>query len=84
LRSATRWCGCDACDDGSAPLLDRLDGFVELVLSGRFLRVDTPTGHVQTTVHGWEASNLPDAEAVLAQARATYTRHRVTTGAAWL
>jgi hypothetical protein len=77
-------CGCDACDDGSARLLTELDDVVEHVVAGHLVHVDTGDGHVQTTANGWSASNLPDAEQVLAAARGGESTDRVTAGARWL
>jgi hypothetical protein len=48
-------CGCDACDDGSQPLLDQLDGHLWHLVSGAFTRVEGGGRWVMSSEHGWSA-----------------------------
>ncbi|MBC7310383.1 MAG: VOC family protein [Tetrasphaera sp.] len=81
-------CGCDACDDGSAGLLEALDDVVLHVLDGGVLRVIGPDGReVTTTGNGWSASGTfarGEPEQWVADARAGRSPYEVIQGAAWL
>jgi hypothetical protein len=46
-------CGCDACDDGSARLLQALDAQFLTVIEGGALIVTGPNGVVRRTLDGW-------------------------------
>jgi hypothetical protein len=48
-------CGCDACDDGSQPLLDQLDNVLWHVVSGAWTRVSGHGRSVVSTDQGWSA-----------------------------
>jgi uncharacterized protein DUF6226 len=78
-------CGCDACDSGSAMLLEDLDNHLLAVVGGDFVHVTTRKGTVMTTGIGWSASGLTSQEAksLLAKARTGRSRHRVVQGARW-
>ncbi|MFE5046925.1 DUF6226 family protein [Streptomyces sp. NPDC056637] len=80
-------CGCDACDSGSADLLETLDEVVAAVVTGTFVHVDAGEGReIVCTGDSWSASNwdaLPPVEEVLAAARAGRSPYRVVRGQAW-
>lgn len=79
-------CGCDACDDGSQPLLDQLDASVLAVADGTLVHVSTGHGSVVAAASGWSAGGdlaRGDVEALLADARAGRSRHRVVRGDPW-
>lgn len=80
-------CGCDACDAGSADLLEVLDDRVLDVVSGQFVHVTTEQGTAQGYRDGWEASGFGGQhrliEQVLADARTGRSSHRVIRGARW-
>ncbi|MFC9673360.1 DUF6226 family protein [Streptomyces sp. NPDC056949] len=80
-------CGCDACDSGSADLLETLDEVVAAVVAGTFVHVDAGEGReIVCTGDSWSASNwdaLPPVEEVLAAARAGRSPYRVVRGQAW-
>ncbi len=48
-------CGCDACDDGSAPLLGALDETIGHVVGGPFVALHAPTWGVQWHPGGFSA-----------------------------
>lgn len=81
-------CGCDACDDGSASLLQALDEVFLHVLDGGVLQVRGPRGIVvRTTLDGWSADGNVEAREVdrwIADARAGRSRYAVTEGDPWL
>ncbi|MFI7344103.1 DUF6226 family protein [Streptomyces sp. NPDC050085] len=81
-------CGCDACDDGSANLLEAVDELVEAVATGTFVHVDAGRGReIIATEEGWSASNWDEArtpvEEAVAEARAGRSPHGVVSGPAW-
>ena len=79
-------CGCDACDSGSAELLEELDDHILDVVTGAFTHVATPRGTVQGERDGWSASgpwDFAEAEQVLADARAKRSAYPVVSGTAW-
>ena len=53
-------CGCDACDDGSAPLLEALDDWVLTVARGGVVHATDGASHVTRTISGWRGSGDPD------------------------
>lgn len=67
-------CGCDACDDGSDPLLKELDKHVVAVVSGAFVHVTTKRGTIAATGPDLSASGpFPrgfDFDALLTEVRA--------------
>ncbi|WP_326772591.1 DUF6226 family protein [Streptomyces sp. NBC_01445] len=81
-------CGCDACDSGSADLLEVVDEVVAAVVTGTFVQVDAGQGReIVCTGDGWSASNWdasgPPVEEALAAARAGRSPFRVVRGTAW-
>ncbi|WP_328754158.1 MULTISPECIES: DUF6226 family protein [unclassified Streptomyces] len=81
-------CGCDACDSGSADLLEAVDDVVIAVVTGTFVHVDAGEGReIVCTGDSWSASNWdafgPPVEEVLAAARAGRSPYRVVRGQAW-
>lgn len=49
-------CGCDACDSGSADLLEALDGWMLTVARGGVVHARSSTAHISRTFHGWSSS----------------------------
>ncbi|MFJ9037326.1 DUF6226 family protein [Streptomyces sp. NPDC102406] len=81
-------CGCDACDDGSASLLEAVDDLVIAVVTGEFVHVDAGRGRaIVATGDGWSASDWDEArepvEDTIATARAGGSPHEVVSGLAW-
>ncbi|MFF1396312.1 DUF6226 family protein [Streptomyces sp. NPDC058287] len=81
-------CGCDACDSGSADLLEVLDDVVVAVVTGEFVHVDAGEGReIVGTGESWSASDWeasgPPVEEALAVARAGRSPYRVVRGQAW-
>ncbi|WP_432573235.1 DUF6226 family protein [Kineococcus sp. SYSU DK005] len=79
-------CGCDACDDGSAALLEELDDAVLDVVTGAFAHVSTPHGAVRGGRTGWQAEGAAgglDVERLLHDARAGRCAHRAVHGTRW-
>ncbi|MYW62994.1 hypothetical protein GTY65_02715 [Streptomyces sp. SID8379] len=81
-------CGCDACDDGSAGLLEVMDDVALAVVTGAFVHVDAGQDRkIVDTGDGWSATNwsppAPPVEGVLAAARAGRSPYEVARGAAW-
>lgn len=48
-------CGCDACDSGSAELLEAVDGWVLTVASGGVVHARDFGGHITRMFSGWSA-----------------------------
>jgi hypothetical protein len=48
-------CGCDACDSGSADLLETLDGWVLTVARGGVVHARRGQSHITRTLDGWQA-----------------------------
>lgn len=79
-------CGCDACDDGSESLLEAFDEDVLAVVTGEFLHLGGGRDTVVATGDGWSAVGRfagADVDALLEEARAGLSGHRVVTGAPW-
>jgi hypothetical protein len=81
-------CGCDACDDGSASLLEVVDDLVEAVVTGTFAHIDAGQGReILATGDDWSASNWDDArtpvEEAVAAARAGESPYEVVRGLPW-
>lgn len=74
-------CGCDACDDGSDPLLEEIDDSVWGLVSGAFIEVRQGDRWVRTLGDLWRAEGLEhdEPEAWLADPG----DRDVTRGAAW-
>ena len=53
-------CGCDACDSGSADLLEVLDGWVLTVARGGVVHARLGDRSATRTLHGWSASGDHD------------------------
>ena len=49
-------CGCDACDSGSADLLEMLDGWVLTIARGGVVHARVGEAYVSRTLHGWQGS----------------------------
>lgn len=54
-------CGCDACDSGSADLLEVVDGWVLTVARGGVVHARRGTHCATRTLDGWSATEVPDA-----------------------
>jgi hypothetical protein len=80
-------CGCDACDDGSAGLIETFDDRVLDVISGEFVHIATQHGTVQGRRNGWQASGFGGRreliKQVLSDARAGRSAHPMVRGARW-
>ncbi|MBC2934139.1 DUF6226 family protein [Nocardioides sp. zg-1228] len=77
-------CGCDACDTGSADLLERVDDAFVLALSGGVYAVRDGERVVRRSLDGWGSSGVDDGERWLADAAQGRRRDGVVAGAAWL
>lgn len=53
-------CGCDACDSGSADLLEELDGWVLTVARGGVVRARRGAEQITRTLHGWQGTGAAD------------------------
>ncbi|MFT4264190.1 MAG: DUF6226 family protein [Nocardioides sp.] len=62
-------CGCDACDDGSAPLLEMLDERILAVLSGGVTHARSGSSSATRNRDGWRAGGDADPDAWLDPAR---------------
>jgi hypothetical protein len=81
-------CGCDACDDGSEPLLEVLDETVLAVVTGEFVHIDAGRGRTVTALgDSWSARDwnrpLPDVEGALNKARAGSSPYDVIVAGPW-
>jgi hypothetical protein len=88
LALATPDCGCDACDDGSARLVDEFDEHVMSVVTGEFVHVGTKNNTTMSTgsgssARGKFANPRCDVDHVLAEARSGRSPHPVVRGARW-
>lgn len=82
-------CGCDACDDGSAHYLQRLDDLVAEVVSGAFVHLRTSGGAtVHTNRSGWDGTGHlgthDEVVALITRARAGELPGGALHGAPWL
>lgn len=79
-------CGCDACDDGSAPLLEQLDDQLAEIVTGRFVRVAGADWSLQTTTDGASGSGpLPrDWDEIPDRVRAGDPTYDALHGRPWL
>lgn len=80
-------CGCDACDTGSADLLDTLDNAFVLALSGGVYVVRRGDRVVRRSLDGWSATGGVadgDAERWLAEAAAGRRTDGVVAGEPWV
>ena len=77
-------CGCDACDTGSADLLDTVDDAFVLALGGGVLVVREGDRVVRRTLDGWSSSGVSDAERWLDDAAAGRRTDGVVAGEPWL
>jgi hypothetical protein len=50
-------CGCDACDTGSADLLETLDGWILAVARGGVLHARGDDGQATRTIDGWQSQS---------------------------
>lgn len=79
-------CGCDACDDGSASLIEALDEQIRTVVTGALLHVEAPQGPITVRTDGMSWAGQYGAgrvEKILDEARAGRSPYDVVTGAAW-
>ena len=53
------FCGCDACDDGSADLLSCLDGWVLTVARGGVVHARLGELWITRTINGWQGAGEP-------------------------
>ncbi|UFU05994.1 DUF6226 family protein [Ruania halotolerans] len=85
-------CACDACDFGSATLLEAIDESILDVVRGEFVHAVGPGWHVTAVADGqragWSADCArPNVEQVIADARAGHpvaSASRVLVSASWL
>ncbi|WP_298993266.1 DUF6226 family protein [uncultured Pseudokineococcus sp.] len=82
--------GCDACDSGSAGLLEELDQHVLDVVAGDLVHITLPSGTVCGRGNGWSAQwpqgsarSREDVEVLLEEARAGNSPYMVVRGPAW-
>lgn len=66
-------CGCDACDLGSADLLETLDGWILTVARGGVLHARGDDGQATRTIDGWQS-----------QSRGTHDRTSHVVDVSWL
>lgn len=79
-------CGCDACDDGSAPLIEAFDDQVRNVVGGTLVHVDAPEGPITVRSDGMSWAGAYDSrrvEEIVREARAGRSPYDVVLGAAW-
>jgi hypothetical protein len=80
-------CGCDACDDGSEPMLEQLDAHVLAVVSGALVHIRQGDDSAMTIGDGWSASgafcDLADVAGLLAEARDGRSRYATVCGLPW-
>ena len=83
-------CGCDACDSGSADLLEALDQRVLDVVAGDLVHITLPMGTICGRGDGWSAQwpqgsgrEREEVEALLDEARAGRSPHTVVQGRPW-
>lgn len=79
-------CGCDACDSGSADLLETVDSAFVLALSGGVYVVREGERVVRRSLDGWGSNGVDstDADRWLADAAAGRRTDGVVAGDAWL
>jgi hypothetical protein len=77
-------CGCDACDTGSADLLETIDDAFVLALSGGVYAVREGAQVVRRHLDGWGASGVTDAERWLDEAADGRRTDGVVAGQPWL
>lgn len=76
-------CGCDACDSGSADLLEQLDDWVLTVVRGGIVHARSAGASISRTFHGWQSSG-PASEAWLDPHVPMPEGVRRWTGAPWV
>lgn len=77
-------CGCDACDTGSADLLDRIDSAFVLALSGGVYAVREGDAVVRRSLDGWGSTGVADGERWLDEAADERRTAGVVAGEPWL
>ena len=77
-------CGCDACDTGSADLLETVDSAFILALDGGVYVVREGERVVRRTLDGCSSSGVSDAERWLDEAAAGRRTEGVVAGEPWL
>ncbi len=78
------YCGCDACDDGSAVALRELDDAFVLALSGGVYAVREGAGSVIRSLDGWSGTGVEDGDGWLAEAADGRRTDGVVRGEPWL
>jgi hypothetical protein len=78
------YCGCDACDDGSARLLSSVDDAFVLVLSGGVYVVRDRGAFVRRSLDGWNGTGVEYGDRWLADAAAGRRTDGVVAGDPWL
>ena len=81
-------CGCDACDDGSGPMLGVLDEYVLAIVNGELIHVKTTAHTIMATAsrrsaHGRMSISRQSVDEILTEARQGRSRHHVVTGSRW-
>ena len=78
-------CGCDACDSGSAHVLESLDSAFILALSGGVYAVREGDRVVRRSLDGWSSNGVDSAEAErwLTEAAGGRRTHGVVAGDPW-
>jgi hypothetical protein len=77
-------CGCDACDTGSADLLETVDDAFVLALSGGVYAVREGAGVVTRHLDGWGSNGVADAQRWLDEAAEGRRSDGVVAGDPWL
>jgi hypothetical protein len=83
------FCGCDACDDGSAHFLDEIDRAVLSVVSGVFIYLRLGAVEVRGWSNGWSAGggvthlDRRDIETAIADVRGGHAPRGVLHGPPW-
>ncbi|WP_127479284.1 DUF6226 family protein [Nocardioides pantholopis] len=77
-------CGCDACDDGSASLLDDLDGWFVVVATGGVVHARDGKRSITRTADGWQGTGDDLDEAWLRAETPVPPGMRRWIGAPWL
>ena len=83
-------CGCDACDDGSEPMLRALDEAIVPVLTGDWLHLEAPGLSVTAAGARWSASGSAGGprrgrviDGLIAEAKAGRSPHAVVRAGRW-
>jgi hypothetical protein len=77
-------CGCDACDSGSADLLQTLDGWLLSVVRGGVVHARSESAHVSRTLDGWRANGRAQPEVWLDASSPTPAGVTRWAGSGWI